>query len=182
MANHICPWWVGYLLANPLRRIFENPDKLVAPFVCNGMTVIDYGCGMGFFTIPLARLVGPSGQVIAVDIQEKMLNGLRRKAQRTGLSDRMTLLAAGSEQEIKEDSVDFVTALYVIHEIGDPPAFFIDMCRVMKPGAKILMLEPRFHVAEKEFRRSVEMAEATGLVLTGAFDSSRSLSVVLSKP
>ena len=59
MANHICPWWVGYLLANPLRRIFENPDKLLAPFVCNGMTVIDYGCGMGFFTIPLARLVGP---------------------------------------------------------------------------------------------------------------------------
>jgi ubiquinone/menaquinone biosynthesis C-methylase UbiE len=182
MANHICPWWVGYLLAIPLRRIFENPDKLVAPFVCNGMTVIDYGCGMGFFTIPLARLVGPSGKVIAVDIQEKMLNVLRRKAQRTGLSDRMTLLAAGSQQEIKEDSVDFVTALYVIHEIGDPPAFFNDMRRVMKPGAKILMLEPRFHVAEKEFRRSVEMAEATGLVLNSAFDSSRSLRVVLSKP
>jgi ubiquinone/menaquinone biosynthesis C-methylase UbiE len=182
MANHICPWWVGYLLAIPLRRIFENPDKLVAPFVCKGMTVIDYGCGMGFFTIPLARLVGPSGKVIAVDIQEKMLNVLRRKAQRTGLSDRMTLLAADSQQEIKEDSVDFVTALYVIHEIGEPPAFFNDMLRVMKPGAKILMLEPRFHVAEKEFRRSVEMAEATGLVLNSAFDSSRSLRVVLSKP
>ena len=137
---------------------------------------------MGFFTIPLARLVGPSGKVIAVDIQEKMLNVLRRKAQRTGLSDRMTLLAAGSQQEIKEDSVDFVTALYVIHEIVDQPAFFNDMCRAMKSGARILVLEPRFHVAEKEFRRSVEMAEATGLVLTSDVDFSRRLSVVLSKP
>jgi len=182
MANHICPWWVGYLLANPLRRIFENPEKLLVSFVCNGMTVIDYGCGMGFFTIPLARLVGPSGKVIAVDIQQKMLNGLRRKAQRTGLSDRMMLLSAGSEQQIKEDSVDFVTALYVIHEIVDQPAFFKDMYRAMKPGARILMLEPRFHVAEKEFRRSVEMAEATGLVLTSDVDFSRRLSVVLSKP
>ena len=125
-----------------------------------GETVVDFGCGGGIDVILAAHKVG---------------------SQRTGLSDRMMLLAAGSEQQIKEDSVDFVTALYVI-EIVDQPAFFNDMCRAMKPGAKILMLEPRFHVAEKEFRRSVEMAEATGLVLTSDVDFSRRLSVVLSKP
>ena len=182
MANHICPWWVGYLLANPLRRFFEKPEKMLAPFVRTGMTVIDYGCGMGFFTIPLARMVGLDGKVIAVDIQKKMLNGLRKKIRRTDLSDRIMLQAAGAEQLIEEDSVDFVTALHVIHEIVEQDAFFAEMYRVMKPGAKLFMLEPRFHVAAEAFRKSVDMAESTGLVLTSNIDFSRSLSVVLSKP
>jgi ubiquinone/menaquinone biosynthesis C-methylase UbiE len=182
MGNHICPWWVGYLLVNPLRRIFEKPEKMLEPFVRHGMSVIDYGCGMGFFTIPLARLVGPGGKVIAVDIQEKMLNGLHKRAQRAGLSDRIILVAAGAEHQIKEDSVDFVTALHVIHEIVDRQGFFNEMRRVMKPGAKLLMLEPRFHVTEEEFRRSVEMAEAAGLVLSSDFNLSRGLNVVFFKP
>ncbi len=131
MAHHICPWWVGYLLANPLRRFFEKPEKMLAPFVRTGMTVIDYGCGMGFFTIPLARMVGLDGKVIAVDIQKKMLNGLRKKIRRTDLSDRIMLQAAGAEQLIEEDSVDFVTALHVIHEIVEQDAFFAEMYRVM---------------------------------------------------
>jgi ubiquinone/menaquinone biosynthesis C-methylase UbiE len=182
MANHVCPWWLGYLLASPLRRILEKPENMLEPFVLQGMTVIDYGCGMGFFTMPLARLVGPTGKVIAVDIQEKMLKRLRVRAKKAGLSDRMMILASGNSRQIKEDSVDFVTALHVIHEIEDQHAFFNDMRRVMKPGAKILMLEPRFHVNEKEFRGSVEVAESSGLVLNSTFDSSRSLRVVLSKP
>ncbi len=182
MANHVCPWWLGYLLASPLRRILEKPEKMLAPFALPGMTVIDYGCGMGFFTIPLARLVGPTGKVIAVDIQEKMLNRLRVRAAKAGLSDRIIIVASGSSPQIKEDSVDFVTALHVIHEIEDQQAFFNDMRRVMKSGAKIFMLEPGFHVDEKEFRRSVEIAESSGLVLTGPVDYSRSLSVVMSKP
>ena len=182
MANHVCPWWLGYLLASPLRRILEKPENMLEPFVLQGMTVIDYGCGMGFFTMPLARLVGPTGKVIAVDIQEKMLNRLHVRANKAGLSDRMMILASGNSRQIKEDSVDFVAALHVIHEIEDQQAFFNDMRRVMKPGAKILMLEPRFHVNEKEFRGSVEVAESSGLVLNSTFDSSRSLSVVLSKP
>ena len=77
MADHICPWWMGYLLANPLRRLLEEPEKLIGPFVKEGMTVVDYGCGMGFFTLPMARLVGPGGKVIAVDVQEKMPSSFR---------------------------------------------------------------------------------------------------------
>ncbi|MFH0960012.1 MAG: class I SAM-dependent methyltransferase [Pseudomonadota bacterium] len=182
MSHHICPWWVGYLLANPLRRLLENPEKMLAPFVRNGMTVIDYGCGMGFFALPLARLVGPGGKVIAVDIQEKMLNALRKRAKRNGLSNLILLQSTGSENLIAEDSVDFVTALHVIHEIADQDAFFKAMYRVMKPEAKLLMLEPSFHVPEEEFRKSVERAEASGFVLTTNVDSSRSLIVTLSKP
>lgn len=182
MAHHICPWWVGYLLANPVRRFFEKPEKMLAPFVRKGMTVMDYGCGMGFFTIPLAHMVGPDGKVIAVDIQEKMLKALRKRAERAGLADTIIVRGAESEPLTEEGSVDFTTALHVIHEIVDQKAFFEKMYRIMKPGSKLLMLEPRFHVAEEEFRMTVKMAEANGLVLTGNLDFSRSLRALLSKP
>jgi hypothetical protein len=65
MAGHgVCPWWVGYLLASPLRRLQYDPAALLAPYVRTGMTVLEPGPGMGFFTLELARRVGPSGRVV----------------------------------------------------------------------------------------------------------------------
>ena len=68
MADHVCPPWVGRLLLNPLRMLVENPNKIFAPFVKEGMVVLEPGCAMGFFTLPLARMVGPEGKVVAVDV------------------------------------------------------------------------------------------------------------------
>ncbi|MBW1912872.1 MAG: methyltransferase type 11, partial [Deltaproteobacteria bacterium] len=62
MAKMVCPPWIGYLLLSPLRKFFENPDKMFGPYVREGMTVMEPGCGMGYFTLPLARMVGPEGQ------------------------------------------------------------------------------------------------------------------------
>jgi len=71
MSHTVCPWWLGYVLASPLRRLFLDPVKLLSPYVQAGMTVLEPGPGMGFFTLELARLVGPAGRVVAVDIQPK---------------------------------------------------------------------------------------------------------------
>ena len=62
MADHVCPPWVGYFLLNPLRKLVESPSKLFNPFVREGMVVLEPGCAMGFFTLPLARMVGPAGK------------------------------------------------------------------------------------------------------------------------
>lgn len=78
MAHRVCPWWIGYLLASPLRRWFgQDPIKIFSPYVREGITVLEPGPGMGFFTIPLARLVGASGKVIAIDVQTKMIAASR---------------------------------------------------------------------------------------------------------
>ena len=62
MAQHrVCPWWVGYILASPVRKLWQNPARILGPFVQPGMTVLEPGPGMGFFTLELARLVGPKG-------------------------------------------------------------------------------------------------------------------------
>lgn len=66
--THVCPWWGGYFLLTPLRRLIENPEELFRPLVRPEMTVFEPGCGMGYFTLPLARMVGPEGTVIAVDL------------------------------------------------------------------------------------------------------------------
>lgn len=63
MSKRVCPWWLGYLLASPLRRLMVDPKKLLAPYVHEGMTVLEPGRGMGFFTLELARLVDASGRV-----------------------------------------------------------------------------------------------------------------------
>lgn len=89
MAQRVCPHWVGCLLLNPLRRLIHNPDQILASYVTGGMTVLDIGPGMGFFTLPLARMVGPGGKVIGVDIQEGMLSALQRRAQAVHLAERI---------------------------------------------------------------------------------------------
>jgi ubiquinone/menaquinone biosynthesis C-methylase UbiE len=79
--NHVCPVERAGGLDNRIRRWLQNPRKILAPHIEKGTTVLDFGCGPGFFTIDLARLVGASGQVIAADLQEGMLDRLRMKIQ-----------------------------------------------------------------------------------------------------
>ena len=93
---HVCPWWGGYFIDNRLRHWLHDPERIVAPYVRPGMTVIDIGCGMGFFSIALARMVGPAGQVLAVDLQPQMLRTLERRARRAGVADRIRTRQAES--------------------------------------------------------------------------------------
>jgi ubiquinone/menaquinone biosynthesis C-methylase UbiE len=165
MAHHVCPWWIGYLLASPLRRLWQDPARILGPLVAPGMTVLEPGCGMGFFTLAMARLVGPQGRVVAVDIQPKMLAGLQRRARRTGLLDRVELRLAGGEGlgvEDLEGRVDFVLAFAMIHELPENHPFFADAYRALRPGGRLLAAEPRGHVSEDGFASTLARATRAG--------------------
>src|SRR5512133_2023740 len=97
MTPHVCPWWLGYLLVSPLRRLVQDPAAILAPCVREGMTVLEPGPGMGFFTLEAARRVGPRGKVVAVDLQPRMLAALRRRAARAGLGERVETREARPE-------------------------------------------------------------------------------------
>jgi ubiquinone/menaquinone biosynthesis C-methylase UbiE len=166
MAQRVCPYWVGYFLINPLRRLVHNPDKILAPFVAPGMTVLDLGSGMGYFTLPLARLVDPGGKVIAVDVQEKMLSSLRKRAQAARLEDRIVTHLCGPTSLDLDDwagRVDFALAFAVVHEVPDVPGFFSEISGVLKPGTYCLVAEPKFHVALRDFEASLASAGQNGL-------------------
>src|SRR5579883_2150252 len=89
MPHRVCPWWLGYFLLNPFRAWTQNPARILSPYIREGMTVLEPGAGMGFFTLELARRAGPSGRVIVVDIQAKMLERLKRRAAKAGLASRI---------------------------------------------------------------------------------------------
>ena len=107
-THHICPWWLAYFFDNPLRRLVHSPRRMFAEYLSAGMTVVDIGCGMGFFSIALAEIVKEQGKVLAVDIQPQMLSVLRRRAERAGLAaiiDTHLNRENGLEISVKADFV-----------------------------------------------------------------------------
>jgi ubiquinone/menaquinone biosynthesis C-methylase UbiE len=163
MAPHVCPWWVGYLLASPIRRLIHNPEKILAPHISDGMTVLEIGPGMGFFTIPAARMVGESGRVIAVDLQQKMLEALTMRAEKAGLANRVVTVQCDQNSLGVSDPVDLCIALYVVHEIPDAAALFSQIKAVLKPTGRLIVAEPTWHVSEKDFQSTLGVASAGGL-------------------
>jgi SAM-dependent methyltransferase len=168
MAHRVCPWWLGYLLASPLRQWLHNPVTIVGPFVFEGMVVLEPGPGMGFFTLELARRVGPGGRVVAVDVQPRMLEGLIKRATSAGLAARIDARLPKGDHLGTEDyagKVDFALAFAMVHEAANPEALFADIHKALKPGGKLLIAEPVGHVPTEAFAVSLAQAKNAGLVL-----------------
>lgn len=183
-AHHVCPWWIGYLLASPLRRLKQDPSKILAPFVSEGMTVLEPGPGMGFFTLELARRVGATGKVIAIDIQPKMVEALKRRAEKSGLGGRIsTRLVESSGMGVEDLSgkVDFVLAFAMVHEVPDADRFFNEVATALKAGGKVLVAEPSGRVPTHEFAETLEKAARAGLRVEGRPEIRSSHAAVLVK-
>lgn len=185
MAPHVCPWWIGYLLASPIRRwLSDSPESILAPCIRPGMIVLEPGPGMGYFTLPMARIVGSAGRIIAIDIQPKMLAGLRRRARKAGLLDRIELRLAKPDRmglDDLGDAADFALAFAVVHETPSPAAFFGEIAAALKPGALLLFAEPAGHVKPQAFESELEAAKAVGLVEISRPTIRRTIAAVLKK-
>lgn len=185
MAKHrVCPWWIGWLLASPLRRLMQDPAEVVAPYVRPGMTVLEPGPGMGFFTVELARRVGSEGRVIAVDVQPRMIEGLKRRAAKAGVLDRVEARVCTADSmglEGAAGQVDFALAFALVHEVPDARRFFGEVWRALKPGACLLVAEPSFHVSEAALEAEIEAASRAGFSLAGRPSLRRSRAVLLKK-
>ncbi len=160
---HICPWWHAYFFDNWFRRILYKPQRLFGPYVREGMTVLDVGCGMGFNAIALARMVGEQGRVIATDVQEKMLDVLRRRAERAGVAERIETRRTQPESIGTDTQVGFAVAFWVVHEVPDAARLMEEVRSCLAPGAKFLVVEPRGRVSDESFREMLGVAEKAGL-------------------
>ena len=160
--NRVCPVEKAGSLDSRFRKWLQNPEKILAPYVKKGMTVLDLGCGPGFFAIDMAQMVGEAGRVIASDLQEGMLQKLRNKICGTKLEQRIMLHRCEADRIGLSEKIDFALAFYVIHEIADPRAFFKQLASILNPGGQVLVVEPPFHVSESAFLQTIHLAREAG--------------------
>lgn len=182
MSHHVCPWCIGYLLLLPIRRLWQDPRRILGLLVREGTTVLEPGPGMGFFTLDVARMVGPAGRVVAIDVQEKMLAALRRRARKAGLADRIDVRRAEAARLGVDDlagRVDLVLAIFVVHEMPDAGAFFAEAHRALKAGGRLLIAEPRGHVSKDAFQQSIDAASRAGFARVGEHRFPKARAVVL---
>lgn len=165
IEGRVCPWWLLPTFDNPLRRLIHDPRRILEGLVQPGQSVADIGCGMGYFTIPLARLVGDEGWVFAVDLQAEMLAGLQRRADKAGMSGRITLQKVAADRLELPQAVDFVLAFWMLHETPDPQVFLYQMHALLKPGGRLLIVEPIIHVSQTAYDRTIQAAQAAGFSL-----------------
>jgi len=137
--NRVCPVEIAGSLDNKIRRWLQNPAKILKPFIKEGMTVLDVGCGPGFFTVAIAELVGRNGKVLAADLQEGMLQKLQQKIRGTEIEERIKLHKSEQNKIGITEKVDFI------------------------PGGLIFIVEPKFHVSKKAFEEMVKKVGSYGL-------------------
>ncbi len=179
--SHVCPNWLIGTFDNPLRRLVQNPDRIVSGLVGPGQTAVDIGCGIGYFTIPLARLVGSQGKVLAIDLQEKMLAGVRRRAEKAGLTDRIRFCLAAPAGLGVSGPVDFVLTFWMVHEVPDRERFLKEIHRLLRPGGTWLFAEPPIHVTAAAFQKTVSLAQSLGFQIVSRPEIGLSRAVLFSR-
>jgi len=160
--ERICPVEKADSLDTRFRRLLQNPKRILKPYIEEGMTVLDFGCGPGFFSVDLAQMVGESGRVIAADLQEGMLHKLRDKIKGTELENRITLHKCEEDKIGISENVDFVLAFYIVHEVINKDKLFTEIETILKPNGQLLIVEPPFHVSKTAFEETIRKANATG--------------------
>jgi len=171
-----------YAFDNRVRRLVQRPERMLRPLVRPGDRCLDLGCGFGFFTIPMARLAGPSGTVIAVDLQAEMLARVQRRAARAGLSARVRLQRVDSTRLRLDGKFDFALAFWMVHEVPDQQAFLREVVAALLPGGHLGLVEPRGHVGPAAFARTVRLAEDAGLTKVQDLDVFFSRGVLFANP
>ncbi|MDY6881403.1 MAG: class I SAM-dependent methyltransferase [Desulfatiglans sp.] len=185
MSGKVCPVWIGYFLSSPMRKLFQNPYTILGPYVRNGIKVLDIGCAMGFFSLPLARMVGMDGQVICVDVQERMIQSLEKRARKAGLTHRIQTRTCPNTSLGLHDlagEIDFALAFAMAHEAPDISSLFSEMHEALREKGRALIAEPKGHVTEKDFETTVSIAEQCGFIGVKRPDITRSRAILLEKP
>ena len=123
---------------NPIRRLFEKPQRSVEPYVGKGQVVADLGCNTGYYTLALAESVGPEGRVYAVDLKEDYIRVLEKRADELGYRNvEFHACSASDLSFIKDESVDFVLANGLLCNMPEHrPSAVKEIKRILKPTGK----------------------------------------------
>ncbi len=125
----ICSHKHAFFLDNIARMLLQSPRRILGAYIMPGQTVIDLGCGPGFFTLEMAKIVGPEGRVVGVDIQLEMLDMVKKKAEKKGFHKHIHLHQCQENTLAFETDfkADFILAYYMIHEVKNQETLFTEL-------------------------------------------------------
>ena len=165
----VCPWQAAPILLMSVRKPLHNPRKIVGKYISDGMTVLDIGCGMGYFSVPMAGMAGDSGKVIAVDLQLEMLGGLKRNAAKAGVNNIITHQCEKNTLALDEwaGNVDFALVFWMLHEVPDSQRLILEVRAALSEHGVLFFSEPKLgHVSAEQFGESLDMITSTGFKTT----------------
>ncbi len=126
------------LLEAPDRDLWQRPDQVMdAMGIADASVVADIGAGSGWFTIRLARRVGPQGLVYAEDVQPEMINAITRRVQREGLTNVRAVRGQNSDPRLPPGSLDAILVVDAYHEVEDRVTMLKNLARALKPQGRI---------------------------------------------
>lgn len=162
-----CPFWLTFLLENPYMESKAGSSILIDRIGLNeGMRVLDVGCGPGRLTIPFAKKVGVNGEVVALDIQSKMLQKLKERIKTNKLNNVRCILGGAGQGKIQEDnSFDRTVLVTVLGEILDKKSALEEIFKALKPGGILSVTEV---FPDPDFQRQskvLQLAGAAGFAL-----------------
>jgi predicted methyltransferase len=147
-------------LERPEREREERPQQVIdALGIRKGQTVADLGAGSGYFSFRMAPKVGTEGKVLAVDIQEEMLNVVRQRAQREGIKNVVAMRSTTSDAKLPSASVDLLLMVDVYHELEYPYEVMQSVVRALKPGGRVALVEYRKEDPEVQIKEVHKMSE-----------------------
>lgn len=179
--KRICPVEYAAGLDNKIRRIIQNPNNVLKPHIKEGMTVLDLGCGPGYFTIEIARMLNNTGKVIAADLQKGMFEKLRQKIKGTALESNIIFHQCQEENIGITEKIDFILAFYMIHEVPNHDKLFQELYSILQMNGRILIVEPMFHVSGKSFENMLNKVKGIGFEIIDRPKSFLNRSVILVK-
>lgn len=147
-------------LERPERIQEEEPDRMLAALPLRpGMTVADIGAGSGYFSFRLSQKVGPTGKVLAVDIQQEMLDEIRDRMKKVNVNNVVPVLGTIEDPQLPPGSTDLILMVDVYHEFSHPWEMTRGMVRGLAPGGKIVFVEYRLEDPEVPIKLVHKMTE-----------------------
>ena len=159
----VAKWYHLLFYPDWFRRLHQKPRTFLSEFVKPGMIAADIGCGLGFYTVEMARMVGEKGRIIAIDFQPEMLRFTEKKARKASVSELVETIQCKKDDLLISEKVDFALSMWVAHEVPDRHRFFSQIRNMLKPDGKYLLSEPKLHVGKESYRAICADAEGAGL-------------------
>ena len=183
MPHDVCNWKRGYIIDNPIRKMIHRPSKILGPYISPGMRILDTGCGMGIFSIGMAKLLQGRGSVTSIDLQPEMIRVASSRVKRKRLDDIVSLRTCEPDRlGLMDDEIfDFALSFYMVHEVPDKTELFREVSSHLADGARYLVVEPNGHVGLEEMESYLSPAASVGLEEAARPDIWKSRSILFRK-